>query len=147
MDVLWFQHDRKFHELFEEGRRCTGMPESAYRPSRFYNLVQCFLATKSLAGAVAEASRNLSCMGAEPLALTDCLNFGSPENPEVMWQFQQTVEGIREACLALGVPVVSGNVSFYNQTEENPIRPTPVIGMIGSIAAPRRAKSYSTSRS
>ncbi|MCZ6671223.1 MAG: phosphoribosylformylglycinamidine synthase subunit PurL [Acidobacteria bacterium] len=98
------------------------------------------------AGAVAEASRNLSCMGAEPLALTDCLNFGSPENPEVMWQFQQTVEGIRAACLALEVPVVSGNVSFYNQTEEKPIRPTPVIGMIGSIADVTRTGRLAFSR-
>jgi phosphoribosylformylglycinamidine synthase len=86
------------------------------------------------AAAVAEAARNLSSMGAEPVAVTDCLNFGNPEKPEIMWQFQQTVEGIRDACLALGVPVVSGNVSFYNETDGKPIRPTPVIGMVGSIA-------------
>src|SRR5690606_27901895 len=64
--------------------------------------------------AVAECARNLVAAGAKPLALTDCLNFGSPEKPEVMWQFQQAIAGMRDACLALETPVVSGNVSFYN---------------------------------
>ncbi len=83
--------------------------------------------------AVAEAARNVTAVGARPMALTDCLNFGSPENPPVMWQFRQVIEGMREACLALGVPVVSGNVSFYNETEGRPVYPTPVVGMVGLI--------------
>ena len=83
--------------------------------------------------AVAEAARNLACVGARPVGLTDCLNFGSPENPEVMWQFAQVIQGMRSACLALGVPVVSGNVSFYNETDGVPIYPTPTIGMVGLI--------------
>ncbi len=81
--------------------------------------------------AVAEAARNLACVGARPIGLTDCLNFGSPENPEVMWQFAQVIQGLRSACLALDVPVVSGNVSFYNETDGTPIYPTPTIGMVG----------------
>ena len=83
--------------------------------------------------AVAEAARNLACVGARPIGLTDCLNFGSPENPEVMWQFSQVIQGMRDACLALNVPVVSGNVSFYNETDGTPIFPTPIIGMVGLI--------------
>jgi phosphoribosylformylglycinamidine synthase len=83
--------------------------------------------------AVAEAWRNLCAVGARPLALTDCLNFGSPENPEVMGQFVGCIEGMREACLALGFPVVSGNVSFYNETDGQPIWPTPTIGGLGVI--------------
>jgi phosphoribosylformylglycinamidine synthase len=83
--------------------------------------------------AVAEAARNLACVGARPVGLTDCLNFGSPENPEVMWQFAQVIQGMRDACIALKVPVVSGNVSFYNETDGAPIYPTPTIGMVGLI--------------
>ena len=83
--------------------------------------------------AVAEAARNLACVGARPIGLTDCLNFGSPENPEVMWQFAQVIQGMRDACTALEVPVVSGNVSFYNETDGTPIYPTPTIGMVGLI--------------
>ncbi|MCD6452181.1 MAG: phosphoribosylformylglycinamidine synthase subunit PurL [Acidobacteria bacterium] len=83
--------------------------------------------------AVAEAARNLACVGAEPIGLTDCLNYGSPERPEVMWQFVKGIEGIRNACLALGVPVVSGNVSFYNETREKAIDPTPIIAMVGLL--------------
>jgi phosphoribosylformylglycinamidine synthase len=83
--------------------------------------------------AVAEAARNLACVGARPIGLTDCLNFGSPENPEVMWQFAQVIQGMRDACTALHVPVVSGNVSFYNETDGIPIYPTPTIGMVGLI--------------
>ena len=83
--------------------------------------------------AVAEAARNLACVGARPIGLTDCLNFGSPENPEVMWQFAQVIQGMRDACTALNVPVVSGNVSFYNETDGRPIYPTPTIGMVGLI--------------
>ncbi len=83
--------------------------------------------------AVAESAVNLATRGAEPIGITDCLNFGSPENPEVMWQFEESVEGISDACNALKIPVISGNVSFYNETDGNPIYPTPMIGMVGLI--------------
>ncbi len=83
--------------------------------------------------AVAESARNLACSGAKPLAITDCLNFGSPENPGVMWQFEQAINGMSEACLKLNTPVVSGNVSFYNETEGTAIYPTPTVGMVGLI--------------
>ncbi len=83
--------------------------------------------------AVAEAARSLAAVGARPLAVTDCLNFGSPEKPEVMWQFAEAVRGITDACDALSIPVVSGNVSFYNETEGRPILPTPTIGMVGLL--------------
>ncbi|WP_292830682.1 phosphoribosylformylglycinamidine synthase subunit PurL [Microbacterium sp.] len=83
--------------------------------------------------ALAEAYRNVAVTGAVPTAVTDCLNFGSPENPEVMWQFGQTVDGLADACLELGVPVTGGNVSFYNQTGDTPIFPTPVVGVLGII--------------
>ena len=85
------------------------------------------------AAAVAEACRNLVCTGAAPLALTDCLNFGDPERPEVAYQLEQCVRGIAQACRALGVPVVSGNVSLYNESEGRPIYPTPVIGALGLL--------------
>ena len=84
--------------------------------------------------AVAEASANLACVGAMPLGITDCLNFGSPEQPEVFWTFRQAVTGIADACRALRIPVVSGNVSFYNESPDGPIPPTPVITMVGVIA-------------
>jgi phosphoribosylformylglycinamidine synthase II len=83
--------------------------------------------------AVAEAARNLACVGARPIGLTDCLNFGSPENPAVMWQFARVIQGMRDACIALKVPIVSGNVSFYNETDGVPIYPTPTIGMVGLL--------------
>ncbi len=83
--------------------------------------------------AVCEAARNVVVSGARPLAISDCLNFGSPEKPEVMWQFQQAVAGIRDACVALGTPVVSGNVSFYNETQGRSIPPTPTIAMVGLL--------------
>jgi phosphoribosylformylglycinamidine synthase II len=83
--------------------------------------------------AVVEAARNCVVVGARPLAVTDCLNYGNPENPEVMWQFQQGVAGIRDACVALGTPVVSGNVSFYNETDEQSVPPTPTIAMVGLL--------------
>jgi phosphoribosylformylglycinamidine synthase len=86
--------------------------------------------------AVAEAARNVAATGAKPLAITNCLNFGSPEKPEVMWQFSEVVRGIRDACLALETPVTGGNVSFYNETNDRPIYPTPVIGMLGVLDSP-----------
>ncbi|MDA0988048.1 MAG: phosphoribosylformylglycinamidine synthase subunit PurL [Chloroflexi bacterium] len=83
--------------------------------------------------AVAEACRNLACVGAEPLALTDCLNFGNPERPDVYYQLEQCVDGIASACEALGVPVISGNVSLYNETRGVAIWPTPVLGALGLL--------------
>ncbi|MDQ1637600.1 MAG: phosphoribosylformylglycinamidine synthase subunit PurL [Pyrinomonadaceae bacterium] len=82
---------------------------------------------------VAEAARNVVCVGARPLAITNCLNFASPERPEVMWSFSEVIDGMAEACRVFNTPVVSGNVSFYNETEGRGILPTPVIGMIGLI--------------
>jgi len=83
--------------------------------------------------ALAEAYRNVATTGARPLAVSDCLNFGSPEDPAVMWQFSEAVRGLADGCLALGIPVTGGNVSFYNQTGATPILPTPVIGVLGVI--------------
>ncbi|OIP35097.1 MAG: phosphoribosylformylglycinamidine synthase subunit PurL [Deltaproteobacteria bacterium CG_4_9_14_3_um_filter_44_9] len=83
--------------------------------------------------AVAEAARNLVCSGAKPLAITDCLNFGNPEKPEIMWQFEQATNGISDACKRLNTPVVGGNVSFYNETQGEGIYPTPTVAMVGII--------------
>ncbi|MEK7799914.1 MAG: phosphoribosylformylglycinamidine synthase subunit PurL, partial [Acidobacteriota bacterium] len=83
--------------------------------------------------AVAEAARNLACAGAVPIGTTDCLNFGNPERPEVMWQFEQSIDGIADACRALEAPIVGGNVSFYNETEGKGIHPTPTIAMVGFL--------------
>jgi phosphoribosylformylglycinamidine synthase len=83
--------------------------------------------------ALAEASRNIATAGATPLAVTNCLNFGSPEDPGVMWQFAETVRGLADGCLEMGLPVTGGNVSFYNQTGDVAILPTPVIGVLGVI--------------
>ena len=88
---------------------------------------------------VAEAARNVVCVGARPIAITNCLNFASPERPEVMWAFSEIIDGMAEACRAFNTPVVSGNVSFYNETEGRGILPTPVIGMIGLIEDVKRA--------
>jgi phosphoribosylformylglycinamidine synthase subunit PurL len=87
---------------------------------------------------VAESARNVVCVGARPLAITNCLNFASPERAEVMWSFSEVIDGMAEACEALGTPVVSGNVSFYNETEGRGIHPTPVIGMVGLVEDVRR---------
>ncbi len=87
---------------------------------------------------VAEAARNVVCVGARPLAITNCLNFASPERPEVMWAFSEVIDGMAEACRAFDTPVVSGNVSFYNETEGRGILPTPVIGMVGLVEDVRR---------
>ena len=84
--------------------------------------------------AVAEAARNLVCSGAEPIGLTDCLNFGNPERPDIMWQFVLAIEGMKDACEHFSVPIVSGNVSFYNETNGLSIYPTPMLGMVGLIA-------------
>lgn len=98
------------------------------------NGLYCYLDPKNGGKiAVAEACRNLACVGAKPLGITNCLNFGNPEKPEIMWQFSEVVMGMAEACRYLDVPVTGGNVSFYNETEGKPIIPTPVIGAVGLI--------------
>ena len=91
--------------------------------------------------AVAEACRNLACVGARPVGVTNCLNFGNPEKPEVMWQFEQVVDGMAEACRTFGIPVTGGNVSFYNDTEGLSIHPTPVLGIVGILDDIRKAVS------
>jgi phosphoribosylformylglycinamidine synthase II len=91
------------------------------------------------AEAVYECSANLACVGAEPLGLTNCLNFGNPEKPHVAWQLTEAVEGLAGACEALGVPVVGGNVSLYNEAPTGPILPTPVVGMVGRLPDVTRA--------
>ena len=93
--------------------------------------------------AVCEAARNVSCSGGEPRGVTDCLNFGSPERPEILWQFAEAVEGIAMACRALELPVVGGNVSFYNETSGRAVLPTPVIGVVGVLEeSGRRATQW-----
>ena len=89
--------------------------------------------------AVVECAANLACVGAEPLGLTNCLNFGNPEKPHIAWQLTRAVAGLGDACRALGVPVVGGNVSLYNEGGEGPILPTPVVGMVGELPDPARA--------
>jgi len=89
--------------------------------------------------AVAEAARNVACSGAQPVAATNCLNFGNPEKPEVMWQFSEAVDGIAQACTALEIPITGGNVSFYNETLGKPIYPTPILGVLGVIEDAGRA--------
>jgi len=83
--------------------------------------------------AVAESARNVVCSGAEPMAITNCLNFGNPQDPEIYWQFKEAVAGIGEACRSFNTPVTGGNVSFYNETAESAVYPTPVIGMVGLL--------------
>ncbi|MBA2662999.1 MAG: phosphoribosylformylglycinamidine synthase subunit PurL [Bradymonadaceae bacterium] len=96
--------------------------------------------------AVAECARNISCVGATPLGITDCLNFGDPTHPEVMWQFSEAVEGMSEACIAFDTPVVSGNVSLYNASFDKDIYPTPTVAMVGNFSrlleGPGRAQGY-----
>jgi phosphoribosylformylglycinamidine synthase subunit PurL len=89
--------------------------------------------------ALAEAYRNVAATGARPVAVTDCLNFGSPEDPAVMWQFAEAVRGLADGCQFLGIPVTGGNVSFYNQTQDMAIHPTPVVGVLGVLDDVRRA--------
>jgi phosphoribosylformylglycinamidine synthase II len=94
---------------------------------------------RGAAEAVFECAANLACVGAEPLGLTNCLNFGNPEKPHVAWQLEEAVEGLAEACEALEVPVVGGNVSLYNEAPTGPIFPTPVVGMVGRLPDAARA--------
>jgi phosphoribosylformylglycinamidine synthase len=94
----------------------------------------CYLdPERGAALAVAEAARNVACTGARPLGATNCLNFGNPERPQIMWQFAEAVKGIGAACRVLGVPITGGNVSLYNETDGRPIYPTPVIGVVGLL--------------
>ncbi|MGJ9421591.1 phosphoribosylformylglycinamidine synthase subunit PurL [Aeromicrobium sp. CF3.5] len=88
--------------------------------------------------ALAESYRNVAVAGGIPLAVSDCLNFGSPENPDVMWQFERATHGLKDGCAELGIPVTGGNVSFYNQTGDTPILPTPVVGVLGVVPDVRR---------
>jgi phosphoribosylformylglycinamidine synthase subunit PurL len=112
--------------------RFTGQREGGVAMSVGCNSRWCWLDPRlGAAHAVAETARNVSCVGGEPLAVTDCLNFGNPERPEIMWQFEQACLGIADACTALETPVVSGNVSLYNETEGKSVFPTPMIGMVG----------------
>jgi phosphoribosylformylglycinamidine synthase len=114
--------------------RFTGQREGGVALAVDCNSRWCYLEPRlGAAHAVAEAARNVSCVGGEPLAVTDCLNFGNPERPEIMWQFEQACLGIADACNALGTPVVSGNVSLYNETEGKGIYPTPTIGVVGLV--------------
>ena len=83
--------------------------------------------------AVAEAARNIVCSGGEPLAITDCLNFGNPEKPEIFWQIEKATDGMSEACRMLNAPVIGGNVSLYNETNGVAVYPTPVVGMVGLV--------------
>jgi phosphoribosylformylglycinamidine synthase len=89
--------------------------------------------------AVAEAARNVACTGAQPIAVTNCLNFASPERPEVMGSFAAAVDGMAAACQALGLPVTGGNVSFYNESSGRPIHPTPIVGVLGLLEDPGAA--------
>ncbi|MEJ5165789.1 MAG: phosphoribosylformylglycinamidine synthase subunit PurL [Thermoanaerobaculia bacterium] len=99
------------------------------------NPLWCYLNPKEGSSfAVAEAVRNLASIGAKPIGVTDCLNFGNPENPEVMWQFKESIEGLTHALKYFKIPVVSGNVSFYNETKGKSIWPTPTIGMVGFVS-------------
>jgi phosphoribosylformylglycinamidine synthase len=88
--------------------------------------------------ALAEAARNVACAGATPIGGTNCLNFGNPERPEIMWQFVEAVEGLAEACQALDIPITGGNVSLYNETDGRAIYPTPIIGVLGLLDDARR---------
>jgi phosphoribosylformylglycinamidine synthase subunit PurL len=96
--------------------------------------------------ALAEAARNVACAGAVPIGATNCLNFGNPERPEIMWQFVEAVEGLAEACKALDIPITGGNVSLYNETDGQAIYPTPVIGVVGLIEDASRTLSRSFKR-
>ena len=91
--------------------------------------------------AVAEAARNVACVGARPIAATNCLNFGNPEKPEIMWQFSEVIDGIAEACRALSTPITGGNVSFYNETLGRAIYPTPTVGVLGLLESDAHALS------
>jgi phosphoribosylformylglycinamidine synthase len=124
--------------------RIKGSGGRAVAISSDVNPVYCYLDPyEGGKQAVAEAARNVACSGAEPAAITDCLNFGNPERPEIMWQFAECVRGISDACRELDTPVVSGDVSLYNETEGKAIYPTPTVGMVGIIEDESRALGLS----
>jgi phosphoribosylformylglycinamidine synthase len=118
-----------------DGTRCAGLALTTDCNPRYTRLDPRCGAQQ----AVAEAARNLACVGARPIAVTDCLNFGNPEKGHVAWQLVEAVEGLAEACRALDVPIVSGNVSLYNETAGQPIPPTPAVGMVGLLDDVSRA--------
>jgi phosphoribosylformylglycinamidine (FGAM) synthase-like enzyme len=126
--VLAMPHDAGMVRLSDESRR--GIALALDGNGRYSALDPAVGAVLALC----EAYRNVAASGARPLAVTDCLNFGSPEDPEVMWQFAEAVRALAAACHDLGVPVTGGNVSFYNQTGATAIHPTPVLGVLGVIA-------------
>jgi len=130
--VLAMPHDAGVLRIDEQ--TCLGVAIATDGNGRFCQL-DPYAGTQL---ALAEAYRNVAAAGARPLAVTNCLNFGSPEDPEVMWQFAESVRGLADACLELGVPVTGGNVSFYNQTGGRAIQPTPVVGVLGVIEDVRR---------
>src|SRR5262249_31927914 len=96
--------------------------------------------------AVLECAQNLACVGAEPLGLTNCLNFGNPEKPAPAWQLERAVTGLADACEELGVPVVGGNAPLCNEGPDGPIYPTPVVGMVGELPDPGRAPGSAFAR-
>ncbi len=96
--------------------------------------------------AVAECARNIACVGGKPLGTTDCLNFGSPERPEIMWTFARAIDGLAAACRALDVPVVSGNVSLYNETDGRAILPTPTVALVGLVERPEHVRTMAFAR-
>ncbi len=126
------QSDAAVVRIKESGGRALAMSSDV-------NPVYCYLDPyEGGKQAVAEAARNIACSGGEPAAITDCLNFGNPEKPEIMWQFAECIRGMSDACEAFGTPVVSGNVSFYNDTEGVSIYPTPTVGMVGILESDER---------
>ena len=118
------------------GRRCRpcegdgSCAGAVGRRERRYVYLDPFLGAQL---AVAEAARNVACAGAEPVGATNCLNFGNPERPEIMWQFARAVDGLATACRALDIPITGGNVSLYNETDGRAVLPTPVLGVVGII--------------
>jgi phosphoribosylformylglycinamidine synthase subunit PurL len=119
----------------QDGKKVKGVAVSTGCNSRF-----CWIDPyEGARHAIVEAAANVSAVGAEPIGATDCLNFGNPEKPEIMWQFAEAVRGLGDACTALGIPIVSGNVSLYNETDGRAIFPTPMIGMVGLIKDARHA--------
>jgi phosphoribosylformylglycinamidine synthase len=116
--------------VLTEASSHQGQPRGLAMASTARTLV---LSTHGAMHAVAEAARNVACMGATPVGATNCLNFGNPEKPHIMWQFSQVIDGITKACEELEVPITGGNVSFYNETLGEGIYPTPVIGIVGIL--------------
>ena len=150
---VWRQYD---HQVRHEHRRRAGQrrrgaahqghEEGASRSRPTATAVYCYL--DPYAGgaiAVAEAARNVVCTGAKPIAMTNCLNFGNPEKPEVYYQLKEAIRGMADACRALGTPVISGNVSLYNETNGEAICPTPVVGMVGLLEDVERAARWASS--